>query len=449
MPLDASTAFSLTTKQEEQRRAAASAATHILGFGGSRSGKTFGFCRCVAARSIIAPGSRHLIARLHNIDVRQSVMMDTWPTMMKLCFPKVEYTVNKTDQFASIHTNNGDDAEVWFGGLDDKDRVEKILGKEYVTVYPNETSQISYGTILTLRTRLAQKVFKLDGRQMALKAYYDLNPVGRTHWSYLEFIKGVRPDNQAINFKRGSRAVVQMNPIDNPHLPDGYMEELDSLPERQKQRFRDGEYLSEVPGSLWSLDGLEQTRVIKAPEIRRIVVAIDPSGSNGAGGDSQGIIVAGKGIDGGFYVLEDITCNLSPAGWARRAVDAYDRWGADCIVAEINYGGAMVESAIRTASKTAKYKGVTASRGKHIRAEPVAALFEPRKDGAGKVLEPAQAHIVGYMPELEEQLTSFTLEGYQGSGSPDRADAMVWAASELMFGKEVSAGVLLKKRNRK
>ena len=143
--------FQLTDKQREQVRAAASSARHVLAYGGSRSGKTFGFCYCVANRALMAPESRHLIARLHNIDVRQSVLMDTWPNMMRKAFPGVEYQINKSDQY--IEFDNG--AEVWMLGLDDKERIEKILGKEYATIYSNETSQIAYETITTLRTRLA------------------------------------------------------------------------------------------------------------------------------------------------------------------------------------------------------------------------------------------------------------------------------------------------------
>ena len=119
-PLPAPTpTFELTPKQAELRDAAASQARHILAYGGSRSGKTLGFCYCLAVRALSAPGSRHLVSRLHNVDVRQSVMLDTWPKMMRLAFPGVPYEVNKQDQYARLPG----DAEIWFGGPDDKDRV--------------------------------------------------------------------------------------------------------------------------------------------------------------------------------------------------------------------------------------------------------------------------------------------------------------------------------------
>lgn len=429
--------FELTEKQREQVKKAASSARHILGYGGSRSGKTFGFCYCVANRALMAPESRHLIARLHNIDVRQAVLLDTWPNMMRKAFPLVDYEVNKSDQYIKFDN----DAEVWFLGLDDKERIEKILGKEYVTIYPNETSQIPYETILTLRTRLAQNVKKTNGKQMMLKAYYDLNPTVRSHWSFQEFIQGINPSNQQ-RLPEGSRAFVQMNPADNPNLPSEYLEELATLPERQRTRFMDGNYLSEVPGTLWPIDTLDAVRVMEHPELARVVVAVDPSGSDGTGGDIQGIVAVGRGVDGKGYVLEDQSCRMSPAGWARRAVDLYYRLDADCMVAESNYGGAMVESTIRGIDPNVKVKLVRASRGKHVRAEPVAALYEARKNDNGDVIKEPQVHHVGRFPLMEEQMSAFTTSGYQGSGSPDRADALVWALTELLL-EEQSQGWIL------
>lgn len=425
--------FKLTEKQELQRDLAAGSARHVLAFGGSRSGKTFGFMRCVSTRALMAPGSRHLVCRLHNIDVRQSVMMDTFPSMMKMCYPGVDYEVNKADQFATYE--NG--AEIWFGGLDDKERIEKILGKEYVTIYPNECSQIAYATIMTLRTRLAQKCVKNNGEPLPLKAYYDLNPVGQKHWSYQEFVLGVNPIDKR-KFPAGSRVHLQMNPVDNPNLPEEYLEELESLPKSYRDRFKDGTYASDVPGALWPTALFDKKRVTEYPDLVRIAVAVDPSGGDGNGNDSQGIIVAGIDADSNCYVLEDATCNLSPAGWGQRVIDCYNKWQADLIVAEINYGGAMVESNIKAIDPTAKVEVVTASRGKHVRAEPVAALYEAQN---------RTVYHVGEFPELEEQLSMFTNHGYQGSGSPDRADALVWAIIKLALnGIQSLPGILLKNK---
>lgn len=427
---DPTSAFVRTDKQAEQADAVSGDARHVLAYGGSRSGKTFGFCEVIAERGLAAPGSRHLIARRHNIDVRQSVMLDTWPKMMRLAFPDVPYTVNKADQFATLP----DGSEVWFGGLDDKERVDKILGKEFATIYVNESSQVAYETILTLRTRLAQASFTRDGGRLPLKALYDLNPTGRGHWTYREFVEKVRPEN-GMPIEPGSRTFVVMNPADNPHLPPEYHQELDGLPDKQRQRFRDGKYLSEVPGALWSqsdrtaddgrvMPGIDTLRRGEHPPLSRVVVGVDPSGSDGTGGDSQGIVAVGLGTDGHGYVLDDASCRLSPDGWAQVVARLAKRRGADRVVAERNFGGAMVEAVLRSAESTMPVRLVTASRGKIIRAEPIAALYEQ-----GKV------HHVGNFPDLEEQLTMTTTSGFQGGGSPDRMDALVWALTELMLGE--------------
>lgn len=420
--------FERTVRQIEQADLVNGPARHILAYGGSRSTKTFGFCELIAERALAAPGSRHLIARLHNIDVRQAVMLDTWPKMMRLAFPDVPYRVNRADQFATL----GEDSEVWFGGLDDKERVEKILGKEFATIMVNEASQVAYPTVLTLRTRLAQSVSLRDGRRLPLKGLYDLNPVGRSHWTYREFVEQVRPDN-GVPLEPGSRAYLIMNPADNPHLPPEYLKELDELPDKQRQRFRDGKYLSEVPGALWSasdrdaddgrvMPGIDTLRRHEHPPLSRVVVGVDPSGSDGTGGDSQGIVAVALGADRHAYVIADRTCRLSPDGWAGTVAKLAKDVGADRVVAEKNFGGAMVESVLRTANPNLPVKLVNASRGKAVRAEPVAALYEQ-----GKV------HHVGSFPDLEEQMTMTTTAGYQGSGSPDRMDALVWALTELML----------------
>ena len=189
----------------------------------------------------------------------------------------------------------------------------------------------------------------------------------------------------------------------------------------------DAEILDDLPGALWSRGMFDQQRRKEAPEMQRIVVAVDPSGTAGESddGDSIGIVVAGKGVDGRGYVLADRTCKLSPDGWGRRAVAAYHEFGADRIVAERNFGGAMVQHVIRTIDPKASYKEVTASRGKVMRAEPIAALYEQ-----GKV-----SH-VGGLEALEDQCCLIGPNGFIGEGSPDRADALVWALTELMLGSQ-------------
>lgn len=181
-----------------------------------------------------------------------------------------------------------------------------------------------------------------------------------------------------------------------------------------------GELLEDVEGALWSYAIIDAARVSTHPDLARAVVAIDPSGSSD--GDAQGIVICGTGSDGHGYVLADRTCHLSPDGWARRAVQAYQEFNADRIVAEKNYGGDMVEHTIRTAARdmglSVPVTVITATRGKRQRAEPVAALYEQQR-----------VHHVGSLPELEDEMTQWTPESGE---SPNRMDALVWALSHLM-----------------
>ena len=181
------------------------------------------------------------------------------------------------------------------------------------------------------------------------------------------------------------------------------------------------EVLDDVPGALWQRQILDRDRRTRVPELERVVVAIDPATTSGEDSDETGIIIAGKAADGHAYVVDDLTCRISPDAWARRAISAYHRHRADRIVAEVNNGGDMVERVIRTVDRNVSYKAVRASRGKTVRAEPIAALYEQ-----GRV------HHVGLFAALEDQMCSFTPDQYEGS--PDRVDALVWCLTELMLG---------------
>ena len=202
------------------------------------------------------------------------------------------------------------------------------------------------------------------------------------------------------------------------------------------------ELLSDLPGALWTLDTISKNRVKEHSDLVRIVVSIDPSGagkdakstaavSSGAveeSSNSIGIVVAGlfKYENQEFgIVLEDSTCDEGPAEWGKVAVDAYYFWGADAVIAETNFGGAMVGHVIETIDPKVNFKEVKASRGKVARAEPVASLYEQ-----GRVKH------VGVFAQLEDQMCMMSTKGFVGKGSPDRVDALVWAITELMLGQE-------------
>ena len=190
----------------------------------------------------------------------------------------------------------------------------------------------------------------------------------------------------------------------------------------------DGELLEDAEGALWTLAGLEAARVDEVPALDRVVVAVDPPVTGGAGSDDCGIVVVGAVMEGPpqnwrAYVLKDASVSAaSPADWARRAIAAMEAFGAGRLVAEVNQGGDLVESVIRQIDPLTPYRGVRATRGKAARAEPVAALYEQ-----GRV-----AHVRG-LSRLEDQMCAMTVRGYEGAGSPDRVDALVWALHELII----------------
>ncbi|SHG91013.1 phage terminase large subunit [Bradyrhizobium erythrophlei] len=412
---------------------------HTCLVGGARSGKTTTLVRTIMLRAIRFPGSRHVILRFRAVHADASVALDTIPKVMKMCFPSQGYKHVKSPHNL-IRLPNG--SEVWIGGLDDAARVDKILGNEYATIFLNECSQISWYSAKLVRSRLAQVIDGCTQRML-----YDINPVGKSHWTNQLFGLKVDPDNGRTplgdpeNYER-----MFINPIDNAqNLDAGYVKELENSTGNYNKRFFKGEYIDEVNNALWTLDLIEACRVNpgEEPEFVQTVIAIDPSGASEAGDSSDiemkplndeiGIIVASLGKDQKVYLRADLSLVAGPIGqgidpetgqkrlgWAEVAVAAYHYYKADHILAEINYGGGMVEAVIRAQDGNVPVKTVRASTGKHIRAEPVSTLYT--RDGVRHV---------GQFPQLEDQLCAFTSLGYGGAKSPDRADAWVWAVTDI------------------
>jgi phage terminase large subunit-like protein len=211
------------------------------------------------------------------------------------------------------------------------------------------------------------------------------------------------------------------------HLPKSFRHSMTQLygSARLGRQELLGEFLEDAEDALWTRDLVERCRAACAPQMRRIVIGVDPPVS--AGGDACGIVAVGLGADGKAYVLADHSVKgRSPEGWARAVAAAAEAWAADRVVAEVNQGGDMVISTLRAADVAMPVTQVHASRGKVARAEPVAALYEG-----------GRAFHVGAFPELEDELCGLISGGgYEGPGrSPDRADALVWAMTELMLGK--------------
>lgn len=214
---------------------------------------------------------------------------------------------------------------------------------------------------------------------------------------------------------------------ENFNLPEEFVDSVRSAYEgtRWGRQELDGELIEDVAGALWSRDLIERQRVTFVPALVRVVIGVDPPVSEH--GDQCGIVAVGVATDGKAYVLSDHSIGgASPETWARAVAAAAEMWQAERVVAEDNQGGNMVESVLRAADVAMPVKRVHASRGKSARAEPIAALYE-----AGRV-----CHVQPF-PELEDQMCGLIVGGgYEGPGrSPDRADALVWALTELMLGK--------------
>lgn len=423
--------FELTDKQRIAVQLLCGSAQHVMLFGGSRSGKTFLLIRMIVMRALKAPESRHVVLRFRLGHIKSSIVKDTFPKVMARCFPDERYALNQSDLYATLR--NG--SEIWFGGLDDKDRVEKILGNEYATIYFNECSQIPWSSRNVAMTRLAQLVSQeaetsegvpWSPGPLKLRVYYDENPPDKGHWTYRLFRLKQDPETKQALPDPTNYESMQLNPIDNlSNLGADYLKTLQGLSGRLQKRFLEGEFRDSAPNALFSDEMIDKWRVIDAdlPDMLKVVVAVDPSGSDdtdNTDNDEIGIVVVGLGTDGNGYLLEDLTLKGGPRLWGSVATQAFDRHMANIIVAEVNFGGAMVKNVIRSARPNTPFKALTASRGKAVRAEPISSLME-----AGKI------RLHGYFRNLEDELCAFTTHGYMGDQSPNRADAFVWGMSEL------------------
>lgn len=261
-------------------------------------------------------------------------------------------------------------------------------------------------------------------------------------WAQAEFglRLGDRPHSIASTTPRYTRAYRRIRSLegvvlthgtihDNPHLNPAW--KAKTIKRYQGTALGaqelEGKLVEEVAGALWTMRQLEACRVDRAPELVRVAVALDPAATSKPDADDTGMIIGGLGIDGRVYVLEDATCHVDPATWGRRAVAKYEEYSADIIVGEVNNGGEMVAAVIHAENPWVPFHAVHASRGKQVRAQPVAALYgNPDEEDYA---EP-YVHHVGVFPELEDQLVTWVPGEDE---SPDRLDALVWLVSYLLL----------------
>lgn len=397
---------------------------HTMLYGGSRSGKTTAAVRNILVRAMKTP-SRHLIVRQCFNHLKQSIIHDTLPKVLKGFFPGLtshpKFKMNKSDWFLTVPCIGGGTSEIWFGGTDTAERIEKILGNEYSTIYANECSQIEYDAITTLRTRLA------ENSGLELKFYYDCNPPGKKHWTYVEFVELLVPGSKDPSMI--DSAYLLMNPDDNKqNLPDGYIEKiLNSLPKRQRERYRDGLFLNDVEGALWTDMMLSVAKSLEPGVIEETVIGVDPAVTNNPNSDETGIVVASRDEFGQAIVYEDLSGKFRTKVWAQRVVNAYHKYNANWVICEVNQGGDLVVDAIKDIDSSVKVKAIHASNGKFARAEPVSAIYECDEGQVPKVCH------VKYLPELESEMTEWV--PHNSKRSPNRIDALVYAVTHLIIRK--------------
>jgi hypothetical protein len=273
------------------------------------------------------------------------------------------------------------------------------------------------------------RAFVEEAQTLTARSLEMLRPTIRKPGSQLWFSWNPRNASDPVDdLLRGSSApkdsvVVKSNWRNNPWFPAELEQERLHDYKHNAHRYAhiwEGEYEPQAIGAIWDRATINRNRRDQAPEMSRVLVSVDPPISSEPKSDEAGIIVGGLGVDTRGYVLADYSMRGQPREWAQRAVDAYDLHEADAIVAEINQGGEMVANTIRSIRPGVRIIEVRATRGKHVRAEPISALY-----GLDRI-----SH-VGAFPELEAQMCLMTAEGYQGEGSPDRVDSMVWLFSEL------------------
>ncbi|MBN9497850.1 MAG: PBSX family phage terminase large subunit [Alphaproteobacteria bacterium] len=237
-----------------------------------------------------------------------------------------------------------------------------------------------------------------------------------------KLLRGLSPPPGAI--------VVKANWSDNPFFPSVLeterLHDLKSNPDRYAHIW-EGEYEPAAIGAIWDRANFHANRRNAPPELKRVVVAVDPATSSEDTANEHGIVVCGLGVDGRGYVIDDLSAHGTPRQWADRAIAAYDRYEANAVIVEVNQGGDMVKHTLQSVRTSLPVLEVRASRGKHVRAEPISSLYSLNRI----------SHC-GTFTELENQMCLMTAGGYQGTGSPDRLDAAVWGFTHLF--PQIAAG---------
>lgn len=368
-------------------------------YGGRASGKSHFFAELAVERCLTHPGTRGVCVREVQKSLKESVK--------RLIEDKI-VAMGVGSQFRVLYDSiiTPGNGVIIFEGLVDH-TAESIKSLEGFDFGYAEEAQ-------TLTSRSLELFIPTIIRKPGSELWFSWNPRDKTD-PVDQMLRGVSPPPDAV--------VVRANWRDNTF----FTEESESVraydqinkPDRYAHIW-EGEYEPQAVGAIWTRDVIERNRVKEAPEMSRILVGIDPPTESGETADKCGLVGGGRGADGRGYVLQDESKKASPEEWSRAAIAMYDLLEADAIVAEVNQGGDMVRATIHAIRPGIRVIKVRAKKGKHLRAEPVSALYSLNRI----------SHVGNY-PELERQMCLTTAEGYEGTDSPDNMDAAVYIFLEL------------------
>jgi len=367
-------------------------------YGGRASAKSHFFAECMIANAAMNFGFRGLCVR----EVQKS-LKESAKRLLEDKINVMGYGAKFNIKHDEIGTPGG--GVISFTGMNQQNSESVKSYENYSVCWVEEASVFSARSLELIRPTIRAPSSEL---WFSWNPHHASDPVDK-------FFRGLSPPDNAI--------IRKVTYEDNEFLPHEMVEEMQMDRKNSPDRFAHiwlGEYAPQAVGAIWNMANIHENRRHEIPPLKRILVSVDPAISNTDHSDEHGIICGGIGEDNRGYIIDDVSMNGSPQQWAERAVATYDKYEADAIVVERNQGGDMVRHTIKTVRPQIKIVEVTATRGKHVRAEPISALYATN-----------QVSHIGSYPELEAQMCRMTTAGYEGDGSPDRCDAMVWLFTEL------------------
>jgi hypothetical protein len=420
---------------KQQRAADLAGSVFELLYGGAAGGGKSMFLRCYAVEFALRHPRSHigLVRRtLPRLKQTHGLHLD----QLTEGFAKVNRTEStwKFDnrsviRFISLQNEN--DQEQYKSAEFDLllfDEVTELLEEQYTFMLSRVRSAAGYRAHVIATANPEGRGFRWVKKRWVQPRPTDLAPGQEMPVPYESWAPPIVDEGEIIGW-HPSRAFIPATVYDNPILLENnptYVQQLRALPDgRLRRALLDGDWsaMDSVPGALWDQTNIDENRVGQHPELFRIVIGVDPAGSSQDGADECGIVAVGLGRDNRFYVLRDFSRLGRPDQWAKAVVRLYDEVQADMVIAEVNYGGEMVEATLNHERSTLPVKLVRASRGKAVRAEPISVLY--RKNRVSHV---------GTFLDLEDQLCTWTPDS---GWSPDRLDALVWALTELGGGSGI------------